>query len=298
VAGRLARLQPFIAFAARHFDRDLSVAALARSTGLSPFHAHRAFAATLGETVKRYTLRLRLDHAASALLAGDDTILDIALASGFQSHETFCRAFQRRFGMTPSAYRRRGFAPAPSAAQIARHVELVAEVGPCIGLFQISEGEHRMSYEVSKRHLEPQPILAVRKRVKRTDIAAAIGAQLGRIVQHVQRSGAVIAGQPFTRHLEWGPGIVTIDIGLPVVGAVAGADDIRADELPGGPVATTTHMGAYDQLGAAHAALQIWIEDNHITAGGAPWEVYVTDPGEHPDPKDWKTELFWPLAEG
>jgi AraC family transcriptional regulator len=287
-----------MAFAARHLDRDLSVAELSRSTGLSPFHAHRGFAATTGSTVKRYTLRLRLDHAACALLASDDSIIDIALASGFRSHETFCRAFQRQFGTTPSAYRRRGFARAPTAAQIARHLELIAQVGPCIGLFQITEGESHMSYQVTKRHLEPQTVLAVRKRVKRSEIATVLGAQLGRIVHHAQRSGATIAGQPFTRYLDWGPGVVTIEIGIPVIGSVASAGDIIADELPGGPVATTTHMGAYDQLGAAHAAVQIWIEDNHVTAGGAPWELYVTDPVGHPDPKDWKTELFWPLAHG
>jgi len=285
-----------MAFAARHLDRDLSVAALSRSTGLSPFHAHRAFTAATGETVKRFTLRLRLDHAASALLAGDDTILDIALASGFRSHETFCRAFQRRFGTTPSAYRMRGFAGAPSAAQIARHLELVAQIGPCMGLFHTSEGNAVMSYEVTKRHVEPQPVVVIRKRVKRSEIAAAIGGQLGRIGHHLQKSGATIAGQPFTRYHDWGPGVVTIDIGIPVRGPVASADDIVVGELPGGPVATTTHPGAYDQLGAAHAAVQVWIEDNHFTARGAPWELYVTDPVEHPDPKDWKTELFWPLA--
>jgi hypothetical protein len=29
---------------------------------------------------------------------------------------------------------------------------------------------------------------------------------------------------------------------------------------------------------------------------GAAWEVYVTDPADYPDPKDWKTELLWPLG--
>jgi AraC family transcriptional regulator len=177
-------------------------------------------------------------------------------------------------------------------------LKLVAQVGPCLGLFQTSEGDHPMSYQVSKRHLDPQPVLAIRKRVKRSELASALGAQLGRIVHHAQRSGAVIAGQPFTRYFDWGPGVVTVEIGIPVIGPVAGNGDIIAGELPGGPVATTTHMGAYDQLGAAHAALQVWIEDNQVSAGGAPWELYVTDPVGHPDPKDWKTELFWPLANG
>jgi len=41
--------------------------------------------------------------------------------------------------------------------------------------------------------------------------------------------------------------------------------------------------------------VQQWIADQGLVASGAPWEVYVTDPADYPDPKDWKTEVFWPL---
>jgi len=30
---------------------------------------------------------------------------------------------------------------------------------------------------------------------------------------------------------------------------------------------------------------------------GAPWEQYVTDRGEHPNPADGRTEVCWPIAE-
>ena len=32
-----------------------------------------------------------------------------------------------------------------------------------------------------------------------------------------------------------------------------------------------------------------------LSTGDAPWESYVTDPGEVPDVKDWRTEVYWPL---
>ena len=32
-------------------------------------------------------------------------------------------------------------------------------------------------------------------------------------------------------------------------------------------------------------------------AGGAPWEVYISDPGEVPDPAEWITEIVHPLTE-
>ncbi len=59
---------------------------------------------------------------------------------------------------------------------------------------------------------------------------------------------------------------------------------------------TTTHSGPYDKLSEAHAAVQQWIDAEGLTAAGAPWEIYTTDPADFPDPKDWKTEVFWPVA--
>jgi len=55
--------------------------------------------------LKQYTQRLRLERAANRLVIHDTTILDVALDSGFQSHETFSREFKRRFQVTPRGYR-------------------------------------------------------------------------------------------------------------------------------------------------------------------------------------------------
>ena len=40
---------------------------------------------------------------------------------------------------------------------------------------------------------------------------------------------------------------------------------------------------------------ETWMEGQGLVAAGAPWESYVTDPTTVPDPKDWKTEVFWPV---
>lgn len=38
------------------------------------------------------------------------------------------------------------------------------------------------------------------------------------------------------------------------------------------------------------------IEANDLKADGPPWEAYITDPAEHPDPANWRTEIYWPVA--
>jgi effector-binding domain-containing protein/dienelactone hydrolase len=156
-----------------------------------------------------------------------------------------------------------------------------------------------MSYSISKKEIPAQPVLVVRRRIKPAEVASTLADVLGHTFQHAQQNGIALDGQPFTRYLEWGPGMWTIEAGMPVKAHASSApaeNDIRADTLPGGLVATTTHTGPYDKLGEAHATLQQWIETEGLSASGVPWEVYVTDPAQHPDPNDWKTDVFWPIA--
>jgi AraC family transcriptional regulator len=302
----LKQMQPVIAFAAGHLDQDVSLAALADQAGLSVFHLHRVFSSVAGETPKQFTLRLRLARAAAMLLSTGHSVLDVALGCGFQSHEAFCRAFRRRFGITPSAYRLRGLAGGDTSAAN-RHAAFVDNLAPCITLFHNplfhnhNDGrlqKHYMAYSITKKEIAPQPVLVVRRRIKPSDVAATLAQVLGSVFMYAQQKGFALAGHPLTRYLEWGPGVWTIEAGMPVTAHVTTPPDgnVLAEMLPGGLVATTTHAGAYDKLSEAHAAVQQWIEAEGLTPAGAPWEVYTTDPADYPDPKDWKTEVFWPIA--
>jgi AraC family transcriptional regulator len=290
------RIQPLLAFAAGHRDGNLSLAALSARAGISQFHLHRMFVKAAGETPKQFVLRLRLDTAAVMLLRGRNSILDVALSCGFQNHEAFCRAFRPHFGMAPGRYRARGFTRPVNAAEAANHAAWVQRTGPCIRLFHTREtGRNGMAYSIETKELSSQPALVIRRRINRSELAATLGALYGRIFQYSQQSGAALAGPPFTRYLEWGPGLIHIEAGMPVAAAVPGNGEIAADALPSGPVAFATHAGPYETLNEAHAAVEIWIAAQGLAPAGPPWESYVTDPADFPNPADWKTEIFWPL---
>ena len=102
------KLQRALEYASRNPDRNVMLSDLAAETHQSLFHAHRTLRAVLGETPKHFTLRLRVDQAAAALVSSQRSILEIALTYGFESHEAFCRAFRRRYWTSPSIYRKRG----------------------------------------------------------------------------------------------------------------------------------------------------------------------------------------------
>lgn len=250
------------------------------------------------ETPKQYALRLRLQQAATRLVSSDDSVLDVALGAGFNSHEVFTRAFRRYFGVTPKAYRAQALAGA-SADIRRRHVALVHTSGPCFGLYHVPASSRRRSsmptLSIERREIAAQNILFVRLRAGRHEIANAIGEGLGKAFPYSQRLGLAIAGRPFTRYLSTGPGLFSIEVGMPVATASQGEGVVEAGTLPAGPVAVATHAGPYDQLSETYAALERWIESNGDRIGGAPWESYITDPADHPDPADWRTEVYWPL---
>ncbi|MFD0364275.1 GlxA family transcriptional regulator [Nocardia sp. GCM10030253] len=85
---------------------DHSVPALAARSGLSVRHLTRLFHDQLGATPAVYVESVRVE-AAQALLAEGATVTDAASRSGFGSDESLRRAFGRRLGITPSAYRAR-----------------------------------------------------------------------------------------------------------------------------------------------------------------------------------------------
>jgi AraC family transcriptional regulator len=310
LAANFARVQPALAFAMAHLHEDVPLAALAAETGLSPFHLHRVFSSVTGETPKQFTLRLRLSRGAAMLLTRDDSVLRVAQCCGFGSHEAFTRAFRRQFGTSPRAYRQRGLTKHNGAPGRRTHAAVVNQIAPCVGLYhldsQTSMEGNDMSYSVVRKSLAPQPVLVVRRRVKRTEVAATIGSALPHIFQYAQQHGIALAGHPLTRYSNPGLGLFTIEPGVRIADAdytvrtrehaeTASGVAVIEELLPGGPAATTIHVGPYDKLGEAYAALESWIESEQLHPAGAPWEYYITDPAEFPDPKDWKTEVFWPI---
>jgi AraC family transcriptional regulator len=89
-------------------------------------------------------------------------------------------------------------------------------------------------------------VLHLRRQLQPSEIAQALGEMFQKVLGDAQRNGVALAGPPFARYLEM------------------------------------THAGPYDKLHEAHAAIQQWIAAEGLTAAGAPWESYVTDPADSP----------------
>jgi AraC family transcriptional regulator len=101
--GRINRVVDFIE---ENIDTQLTLGTLAQVANFSPFHFHRIFSALVGETLNGFVRRLRLEKAASMLIAHPkETITEIALACGFSGSAAFAKSFSEHFGMSASAFR-------------------------------------------------------------------------------------------------------------------------------------------------------------------------------------------------
>ena len=94
-------------FIQNNLDRKISLDDIADISGYSPYHFHRAFKKFTGESVNTYVKRLQLENAAFRLRIKNEQVIDVALDSGYYTHETFTRAFKKYFGTTPHDYRRK-----------------------------------------------------------------------------------------------------------------------------------------------------------------------------------------------
>lgn len=104
------RINRAIDLVVERLDEDLPLARLAAAAHFSPFHFHRVFSALMAESVKAFTLRVRLERAVFLLKTGPQRSLkEIAAACGFGSAAVFSRAFRRAHGVAPSAAREPGF---------------------------------------------------------------------------------------------------------------------------------------------------------------------------------------------
>lgn len=152
-----------------------------------------------------------------------------------------------------------------------------------------------MTSEFGTKELEAQPMVCVRTQTTMDKIADVMGSLFGEVHGYIQKNGQAPAGMPFAIYHAMDGGAVDLECGMPVASPLAGTGRIRAGELPCGKAATVTHMGPYDRLRHTWEALRAWMESEGLDPAGAPWEVYVTDPGAEPDSSKWRTDIFFPV---
>ncbi len=86
-------------------DQNLKLADLAQLAKMSQSHFSRLFKQSMGLSPHQYLLQQRVERAKQLLKHTNQSLVEIALACGFDSHSHFTRQFRQITGITPKAYR-------------------------------------------------------------------------------------------------------------------------------------------------------------------------------------------------
>ncbi len=86
-------------------ESPISPSTIAAELGISVRQLERLFGKYLNTSPKKYFMEMRLERARNLLLQTDKSILEIAIACGFESPGHFARVFKAAYGFSPSSQR-------------------------------------------------------------------------------------------------------------------------------------------------------------------------------------------------
>ena len=101
-------MQKAIDYVEEHLTEDIDYEKVAAESFSSSYHFQRVFSILCGYTLGEYIRLRRLSLAGAELVNGKDKVIDIALKYGYDSPDSFAKAFQKFHGMTPSQARADG----------------------------------------------------------------------------------------------------------------------------------------------------------------------------------------------
>lgn len=103
---RLNRLSQITSYIKEHYESELSLDQVAKTFGYSSAYLSRMFQKYAGINYKAYVQNVRVEKAYQELIHSEHSISEIALAHGFPNSKAMSRAFQKKYGIVPSEYRK------------------------------------------------------------------------------------------------------------------------------------------------------------------------------------------------
>lgn len=153
-----------------------------------------------------------------------------------------------------------------------------------------------MTYEFEVRDVPKMPVLYIKGTCNNEEIGPTLSRILPRVFSSLVELGVRPVGPPFCRYTSWREADCDLEGGILVDGLVSGIGEIEGGQIGGCKAVRTLHTGPYKDLHTAYTAGAEWMKENGQQGAGAPFELYLTDPGKVPDPADWQTEIYWPVA--
>ncbi len=150
-----------------------------------------------------------------------------------------------------------------------------------------------LSYTCEIKGQPKRPTLSVRTHAVVQDLPQLFGQIYGALMQYLGEMGEQPTGEPFAAYYNLDMQDLDIEIGFPVARQLPDRGNIKSGALPAGQFATTMHIGSYDTLNLAYAALTQYVKANGYEPTGVAYEFYFSGP-ETP-PEEIRTQIMFPL---
>jgi len=259
----------------KHLDQPMPLERLAEVASFSPWHFHRIFRGMVGESVKEHVRRLRLERAAQQLRDSNRGVLDIAIEAGYETHESFTRAFAAMFGPPPSIFRNGAVTQRASVASGGAPIDVCIRHIPAIRV-------------VFVRHVGPfdQVGAAWQKLMAWAGPSGLLGPEV-RMLGIIQDDPEITA-----------PEKLRYDAAMLVREGVAPSGEVGIQEVGPGEYAASVHVGPYNTLGNAYMRMcGEWLPASGRELASMPAiEFYLNSPMTAA-PSELRTEICLPLAQ-
>jgi effector-binding domain-containing protein len=150
-----------------------------------------------------------------------------------------------------------------------------------------------MTVDVTVQTVEPTPTAVVAAATTWAEFGRAWGPMLDMVWGFLRGDAAAGLYEQGHNIMLYLDDVPHVEVGVQVSGPFAAAGQVVPSALPGGLVATATHVGPIGGIGDTHRAVRQWSEANGYRLAGPHWEVY----GD-PDPSTghFDVEVFWSLG--
>jgi effector-binding domain-containing protein len=153
-----------------------------------------------------------------------------------------------------------------------------------------------MSYTVATHHVGPQAIVSIRGRRPLDDLPVFIKAAIPELLGRLRLLGISPSGPPFVVYHEFGADGIDAEVSVPTDQPVAVSGRMKSRMLPAMTVARTLHVGPYERVGAAYAAVSTWIRNHGFEVAGPISERYLSGPGDRVASTEYQTEIEMPIV--
>src|SRR5262245_59117194 len=114
------------------------------------------------------------------------------------------------------------------------------------------------------------PLAVIRRQARPAELSRVVPELCG-VVWNAMRAQQVKAG----RHVAiYWDGTIRLEVGVEIGGPFAEQGEVVRSATPAGPVGWVTHLGPYNTLGVAHAAVHDWCTATNHRLAGPKWEIY------------------------